>query len=126
MRSGHFANGNRLTRQQRLVSGKVQRLPEQTIGGDAITFGEDNEVAADDLTPCDSSTFAVADHEGTRAREIAKGVERMLRASGLDPQAFASEARRPAIWRPRPRGSGLSRGFCAADAGCSVCGSAEQ
>ena len=80
----HFANGDRLARQQRLVSGKVQRLPEQTIRRDAITFGKDHEVAGYNLTPRDAPALAVTDHESARAREIAERLERMLRASGLD------------------------------------------
>src|SRR5690606_38614786 len=44
VRRRHLANGNRLTRQQRLVGGKVQRLPEQTVGRYAVAFGEHYEV----------------------------------------------------------------------------------
>ena len=59
-------------------------MPEQTVGRDAIAFGEDHEIAAHNLTPRDAPAFAVTDHEGARAREIAERLERMLRASCLD------------------------------------------
>jgi hypothetical protein len=59
---------------------EVQRLPEQTICRDAISFGEDHEISRHHLSPRDASTLAVTDHQRARAGEIPERLERMLRA----------------------------------------------
>ena len=53
---------------------EVQRLPEQTICRDAISFGEDHEISRHHLSPRDASTLAVT-------ITSARGLERSLSAS---------------------------------------------
>jgi hypothetical protein len=70
--------------QKRLVDRDVDPSAQPTVRGDAVSLGEDDEVASHHVAPCDATMRAIADDEGPGARQIAQRLQRPLRAPLLD------------------------------------------
>jgi hypothetical protein len=81
---GLLAHGHRFPGQQRFVDFEMIARDQHTVRGDAIALGQHDDVSASDLAAGDADTVAVAYHQRSGAREVAKRFERLLAASLLD------------------------------------------
>ena len=77
-----FGNGNRLPRQQGLVHLQLA-IDQHRIGGDAVALMQHQQVTTHHIAPGDALLLAVADHQGTRRRQIAQGLQGTLRLAFL-------------------------------------------
>jgi len=82
-RAGLLGHRQRFAAEQRFVGLQVVRLDQRRIGGDAVAFAQHQQVAAHHLAPGDAQLLPVADHQRTRAAEIAQRLERALAAALL-------------------------------------------
>jgi hypothetical protein len=80
----NLAHRYRLPRQQRFISLKIAALHQHGVGGNAVAFGEHNQIAARHLAPGDALARAVSDHQRTGAGEVAQRFQHALGARFLN------------------------------------------
>ena len=82
--AGPLGDRDRLARQQGFVDQQLTRLQQHAVGGDAVALGHQHDIAAHDLAAGNTPALAGADHQGTRARHRAQGIEHPFTADLLD------------------------------------------
>lgn len=80
---GLLAHRDRLSGQQRLVDGEVMRAGEHRICRNPVAFGQDEEIATDDLAARDPLPLPVPDHERSRTGQLAQGFQHAFGAGLL-------------------------------------------
>ena len=78
-----LAYWNGFTGQQRLVGRQIVRVEQHSVGGNAIAFVEQQDVAGDDLPSGNQRSRAVPDDARPRTRKVAQGAEHALGLSLL-------------------------------------------
>lgn len=79
-----LAHRHRLAGEQRLVDQEIVGLQQHRVGGDAVTLRQHHDVSARYLAPRNAFADAVADHQGTRAGEIAQRLQHAFGACFLN------------------------------------------
>jgi len=78
-----LAHGHRLAGQQRFVDAQAGRFGEHHVGGHALAFGDQHQVAGHQIERGDSLHPAVADDARLGRGQIAQGIERPLASAFL-------------------------------------------
>ena len=79
-----LAHRNRFSGKERFVHAQIDGAPEDSVGGHAISLGDDQDVTAGDLTPGHTATDASPDDQSARTGQVPQRIQRPLRAALLD------------------------------------------
>ena len=80
----NLAHRHRLPRQQRFIGLKIAGLHQHGVGGNAVAFGEHDQIAARHLAAGDALARAVSDHQRAGAGEVAQCLQHALGARFLN------------------------------------------
>jgi hypothetical protein len=90
-----LSDGNRLTGEERFVNREIRGRHDHRVGGNPVTFLEQEEVVADDVASRNAALLSVADHQRPGAGQVPQLIEGTLRLVLLvqrDPRDQEDEA----------------------------------
>ena len=73
-----LADGNGLAGQERFVDREVRAGQDRSISRDPVAFAQDNDISPRHLASGNTMLLPVANDQGTRARQVAEGLEGAL------------------------------------------------